>query len=297
MKHVTVALIALAALLAPAAADAPKCQLVRFVSLPISLDPAGRAVVPLKLDDNDVRMLVDTGAFHSVIAEAAVTRLHLAVRANPGGGIIGFGGKTENRYVRVNKMWFGKVPLRNIWLYLDPWKQMGEDYDGLVGGDVLQVMELDFDFAGGKLGLFSQEHCPGKVVYWTNDPHAEIPFKLEGNHITLDVTVDGETMKAIIDTGASRTVMSLDTAKDVFDGVNDKTLADNDGRYPFKTLEMGGVAVRNPTIMLIADEHSKAIGGSGAPKIILGMNVLRQLHLFISYKERILYVTPASAHK
>jgi hypothetical protein len=38
------------------------------------------------------------------------------------------------------------------------------------------------------------------------------------------------------------------------------------------------------------------VGGSGQPKMILGMGVLRQLHLFIAYKERNIYVTAASAH-
>jgi hypothetical protein len=30
--------------------------------------------------------------------------------------------------------------------------------------------------------------------------------------------------------------------------------------------------------------------------MLLGMNVLRNLHVYVAYKERKLYVTPATAH-
>jgi hypothetical protein len=52
--------------------------------------------------------------------------------------------------------------------------------------------------------------------------------------------------------------------------------------------------VSYPDIVLIPDRESK-VGASG-PKMLLGMNVLRHLHLYIAYGEHKLYVTPATAH-
>jgi hypothetical protein len=36
--------------------------------------------------------------------------------------------------------------------------------------------------------------------------------------------------------------------------------------------------------------------GGAEMTIVLGMNVLRRLHMYIAYGERTLYVTPATAH-
>jgi hypothetical protein len=50
--------------------------------------------------------------------------------------------------------------------------------------------------------------------------------------------------------------------------------------------------------MLVPDKVSgTARFGHSDPTIILGMGILRQLHLYIAYREKNLYVTPASAHR
>jgi hypothetical protein len=64
-------------------------------------------------------------------------------------------------------------------------------------------------------------------------------------------------------------------------------------RYAFKTLSFGGVSVSNPDLVLVPRDEGR-IGGP--PTIILGMGILRQLHMYIAYAERKLYVTSASAH-
>ncbi|MBV9420424.1 MAG: hypothetical protein JO348_11685, partial [Alphaproteobacteria bacterium] len=64
-------------------------------------------------------------------------------------------------------------------------------------------------------------------------------------------------------------------------------------RYPFRTLTFGGVAVNNPDLPLIsrADSHI----GEGT-QLFLGIGIIRQLHMFISYQQRRIVVTAASAH-
>ncbi len=62
--------------------------------------------------------------------------------------------------------------------------------------------------------------------------------------------------------------------------------------YPFKSLTMGGLAVANPKILL-SDTHSF---GKDRAQGLLGMNVLRRLHLYFAYRERELYISAASPH-
>jgi len=107
-------------------------------------------------------------------------------------------------------------------------------------------------------------------------------------------------MRATIDTGASRSVMSLELAKNLFDlDEKDPKLTAVNGRfhalhYPFGALTLQGISVLHPDIELISEKESHVPDGD--PKLILGMGILRQLHIYIAYKEKKLYVTAASAH-
>ena len=60
-------------------------------------------------------------------------------------------------------------------------------------------------------------------------------------------------------------------------------------------MSFGGVEVSNPDITLIPDR--KAQLGPQAPDLILGIGILRQLHLYIAYREKKLYLTAASVHR
>jgi hypothetical protein len=63
--------------------------------------------------------------------------------------------------------------------------------------------------------------------------------------------------------------------------------------HTFKSLSMDGVAMNNPQLIILPDEHSSQLGHYG--KMLLGMKQLSHLHLYIAYKEQILYVTSAEA--
>jgi len=60
--------------------------------------------------------------------------------------------------------------------------------------------------------------------------------------------------------------------------------------YPFKSIDFQGVAVINPHILVLGRQDFPLTN------LILGIDVLRNLHMYISYKERKIYLTPATAH-
>lgn len=164
--------------------------------------------------------------------------------------------------------------------------------------------DLDFDFANAKLSLFSKDHCDGKVVYWTHEPTSKISFTKDAfYHISIHVQLDGHDVKGIVDTGAERSVMSLETAEDLFDLRDDAAElkhvpgpngTKNARHYPFKQLSFADVIVSNPDLTLVPDHEAGM--GPNAPDLIIGMGILRQLHLYIAYGEKNIYVSAASAH-
>jgi hypothetical protein len=182
--------------------------------------------------------------------------------------------------------------------------------------------DVEMDFAGRKLNYFLTDHCDGRVIYWPAAKVAAIPYRGWDNyrdtHMTLPVTIDGHQITATIDTGATGTTLNEDTAHALFN-----LTADSPGAVPlgtmgntnrkmfgwtFKTLDIGGITVTNPRIRIIpdlvggrgrdtlaADSHIQRITDNLAPTMLIGMDVLKELHIYVAFKEKKLYVTAAAA--
>jgi predicted aspartyl protease len=175
---------------------------------------------------------------------------------------------------------------------------------GMLAPNYLSHFDVEFDFAAGRFILFSQEHCRGSVVHWTQSAYAVLPFELDvSGHIFITALLDGKPVRAALDTGAERSTMTLDQAHALFGikGRNDPALkllgamsingtaTSNVYRYPFATLTFNGMQVLNPDIEILAGTQFSG----ETPQLILGMETLRQLHLYIAYGEKAVYLTPA----
>jgi predicted aspartyl protease len=137
-------------------------------------------------------------------------------------------------------------------------------------------------------------------------------------HIRLPVKVDGKELTAEIDTGASNTVMMGEAAKRLFDIVpetpgnvplNSQGMAAAFGRV-FSTLDFEGVAVQNPHVVIVPNLIGKKDPNNGMrtgtrakmvddiedrPDLLVGMDVLKKLHLYIAFGENKIYISEASA--
>jgi hypothetical protein len=77
-------------------------------------------------------------------------------------------------------------------------------------------------------------------------------------------------------------------------------------RHRFKSLSLAGLEVANPEVAIIPDKMSAKLNSWSTgtqmdkptfdkPPMLIGMNVLRHLHVYIAYKEKKLYITPAAS--
>ncbi len=272
------------------------CGLSRYASLPLRTEPDGRVTAPLTLNDQTLHFVVDTGGLYGGLSSTVADSMGLKSKAFPYGDMFVFYGRVgESRYVTVDHFGLGELSGTDFEIPLMPNGMLESDEDGLMGGSVLSVYDVEIDFLRERMNLFAQDHCPDRVVYWTNSPYARVPLEMDRAwHISVPVQIDGKTLQATVDTGASESIMTVEHARDLF-GWNDKTTPAAQGngfiRGPFTTMTFEGVQVLNPTIQLVP----KAYVARGAPELLLGVNVLRQLHLYIAYKEKMLYLTPAEA--
>lgn len=279
----------------PQNAEAPalSCVLQIRAMLDITTDDTGRITVPVTINGVQKELMVDTGAAQSALTARATNDLNLKPRpAWPRPVMQGFGGRHLKNVVEIAELGLGQMKGRNFTFFVD---DLDMETAGVLGGDFLYYFDVDLDFSRAKLNLISPEHCPGEAVYWTNQPHGEIPFKIEDNLIVLKVQLDGQDVSAVLDTGAADTVMSLEKASGAF-GLDKAALAKS-RHYPFKTLTFGDVGVNAPAIQLVPDDESAIMGHYGSSlHMVVGMTVLRRLHLYISYKEKKIYVTPATQY-
>jgi predicted aspartyl protease len=207
--------------------------------------------------------------------------------------------------VELDSLALGGATARDVRFMIDPPGFMGPDLTGMLGEEFFRNYDVELDFVSGKFNLFAPNTCSVAPVYWTKEAFAQIPMKLVGAHIVAEALLDGVRVDVVIDTGESRSTMSLDAAKELFgwsgDNPNLKKVRDrriNGGasvplyHYPFANLSFEGIQVINPDFDIIPARNY----GERASPIILGVNVLRQLHLYIAYKDKVLYLTTAEAH-
>jgi predicted aspartyl protease len=300
--HPAALLLAMLSAVPCAAADNEPCRLTRAASLDMSTDSSGGQMVPLTMDGRILNLLVDTGGIDSMLTEAVVDSLKLRVAPLPDRHVILFGGYRMDRFAVGHDIDFGglKAPYKEFIIMPDG--HLPEGVDGTLAPDILRAYDDEFDFVAAKLNLFLSNHCQTNMTYWTKGEHAEIRIEQDHfGHISFSVLLDGKKIRATLDTGSSRSVLNLEAAEDLFgftqsDPALKPTASTAYGHaytYPFRTLNFSGVSVANPDMTLIA---SRDEGMSGGPPLILGMGILRQLHMYIAYREQVLYVTAASAH-
>ncbi len=290
-----------ACLVAANAADAQDCKLARFASLPMSTLSDGRIAVPVGIEGHVAPFLIDTGGISATMSRQLATE----IGKEPGRSrryLIGVGGAILSSYISADDFSLGPMHGKDIRVFIDERIDGAGGMEGTLAPEMMHRFDVDFDFRQGAVNFFSQDHCPGKVVYWTNGDSIAIPMEVDPNNkIRIPVMVDGQKVMAMLDTGSVTSFMSMGLARKL--GVTPdskdlklKVVYGSKDRfkqfdYPFKTLSLDGLTVNNPHIRIMSD--ATLPGGLG-DDLTLGVSFLRQLHIYIAYKEQRLYITPAA---
>lgn len=292
------------ALICAQASAAEVCKLMQYATVSLGTDESGGVYIPVTIDGHRENLLIDTGGFVSMLTSSAVDALSL--RRWPLDNRIElslYGGTRIREAVQAGSTEFGKMTADKLQFLVMPDQELPPDLGGTIAPDIMRNYDVELDLAKGTFNLFSPDHCEGKVVYWTHQPYSQVPIELdEMAHITLKVKLDGHEFAATIDTGSSRSFLRFQRAQSVFGWDKQTTdlkviqkVQDEPARYsfPFKLLTFPGISVSNPDIVLVSDRFSKQFG---QPDLIIGMGILRQLHIYIAYHERNLYLTAADAN-
>ena len=310
-----VALVSLA--YAGRAHAASGCEMHMVASIPAKLSARNQLLVAATIDDTPVAIQIDTGAQSSTLSKKFALRMGMPIE-DTAGVVYGLTGEALSQRTRIRSLRLGSTVSSNEAMPLTPIGGDGTTADpvALFGSDYLQNYDVEIDVAGGKVNLFSPDHCPGQVVYWAPEYFKSSIYYVGNSPLhrpTMDIAVDGKPLRALIDTGAFATVMRLAVARDRFDlspgsaalqklgetkGIEGRMLETY--QHTFQSMTFGAITLHNTRMVVAPIDTAARVASIGShlnrdmgeqPDVLIGMSLLKQLHLLIAYSESELYYT------
>jgi tetratricopeptide (TPR) repeat protein/predicted aspartyl protease len=243
------------------------CKLSKIAELPVVMSDS-RPVVTAKINGVEVKLVADSGAFYSMISPSSAMELKLPLHAAPehlvGEGV---GGEFAIQAATVKAFTLAGTVVRNVDFVVGG-SELGGAHVGLLGQNVLRIGDVDYDLANGVIRLMHAEDCKRAVLaYWTKDgqPYSVMDI---GSSSTLapettgTVFINGSKVRAIFDTGAANSVLSLRAAeragiKITSPGVVEEGYIGGLGRStikaytaPFSTFKIGDEEIRNTRLRI-----------------------------------------------
>jgi hypothetical protein len=197
---------------------------------------------------------------------------------------------------------------------------------GMLGLGALETRDIELDLADHRMNLFDQHHCSGHVVYWS-DTAVRLPMLVEDSgNVRVYMELDGKKVLVALSTDRTQSVIGMNAMRRIFGvdaaspGMTPAPERPGFYRYSFSGLNAGGLNIAHPDILVeMEDPHAPCQARSdfriGAPDmpgwigppqeqqsycygladLHLGTAVLRRLRLFFAFREKALYLTPATA--
>ena len=279
------------------------CRVERVASVPlIPPDPpaTSRWSIEVGLDGGTARMMLDSGATSLVISSAAAARLGLRQRPDLHATASGLGGMVYRRVFEVGSVTIG-TQTRTDTTYaveMTDAQEAGRGHDGIVGMGVFDRNDVEIDFPARTLTLYRARFCPNGAPPWPQ-PFRAFPRSRSSQHARSDlpmiaVTLDGHQAHALLDTGATSSVVDKGFARTL--GVPDtpppgarvgtaRTMSETAmpmWRQRFDIAELAGMRFVAPSFWILD------LGMSA--DMIVGLDVLAPMRIWISNGSDAVYI-------
>ena len=299
---------------APAIAGTAKCKLAEIVEFPITMSGL-RPMLNAKINGNDIRLSLDSGAFYSMISPASAAELKLhTYPAPPSFYVEGIGGRIHVDVANANSFYLNGVSLHHVDFIVGGNDETGQSI-GLLGRNFLQIADAEFDLGQGVVRLMSAQDCDDVVLaYWA---HAGDSFsvmdidapqkRLLASHktkaaerslepITGSAFVNGVKIRVIFDTGATTSYLTAEAAaragiKAGSPGATAAGYGSGIGRgevanyiAPVSSFKIGDEEIRN-TRLRIGYTQIKAAD------MLIGADFFLSHHIYVANSQHKLYFT------
>ncbi|HUA24249.1 MAG TPA: aspartyl protease family protein [Steroidobacteraceae bacterium] len=293
--------VLLAASLSTASA-ANRCNLTMSPPVPISMDDL-RPVITADIDGAGARFMIDTGSSWNFLWPAAAAEFNLPLRDAPAGVYLyGIGGAFVPRIATARTFSVAGISGHGAEFLVDN-NDLGAGIDGILGQDLFRLtdVDVDFDFANGALRFVRPRHCSNAILaYWaTTQPIEEVTVQWtspQQTRLIAKAAVNGHDIHVLFDTGAWRSILSLDAARRA--GITPESpgvvpagatigLGSKSVRVwaaPIDKFAIGGETIEH-THLLVGD-----IGVDDAD-MLLGSDFFLAHHIYVAYSQDKVYFT------
>jgi predicted aspartyl protease/tetratricopeptide (TPR) repeat protein len=290
------------ALMLSGTAFADTCKLADFGALPVEM-VGERATALAKVNGQDTRFILDTGAMFNSMSRANADDMRLKQVPLPDGFRgSGIGGSFNIEMTRIRDFGILGATFHNA-VFLVGGSDVGS---GFIGANFLDLADLDIDLAQGKLHLMKPSGCGKRsMAYWAQDGNFQVADLVSPNNPSdrrsfVTVTINGKPFRAMLDSGAGATLLTRRAAERA--GID---LSAPEVSASYATSGVGAKSFKTWTVPIdtfsIGTEtiqHSKMQVMDGligmdpdAPDMLLGVDFFLAHHIFIANSQKRIYFT------
>ena len=280
------------------------CRVTPVSTVPLE-QADGHILVTVAVNDVDATFILDTGAERTLMGDDVVKRLGLARDGWVASIIQGIGGLEQRPNALPRSLRLGGVTLRRRTVTGDTSVTVGplpvtaiagRPIAGLLGRDFLSPFDLDIDLPGRTLTLYDVRGCGTGFLPWTT-PYAAIPTSAPiGAAMVLQVLIDGRPLRALLDTGASSSLITAPGMSRL--GLTAEVLARDPGgsgagigpapvvmrHHRFAEMRVGPNTTRDPVLWVSAVRVVPVVD------MLLGADWLRTRHVWLSFATKQIFV-------
>ena len=276
------------------------CHVGRYGTLPVEVI-GERATTVVKINGQDTRFVLDTGAFFNLMSKANASALGLKLQSLPFDfRISGIGGSAGAEFAKVKEFGVLDTTLKRIDFIVG-----GTDVGyGLLGANLLDMADVELDLAHGKLTLFQVDHCEKtSLAYWSKDNNYFLA-DLEPADSQLDrrtfvnVMIGDKRVRALLDSGAPATLLTRRAAEHAGIDLNAPGVKTGHRTYgvgaetvktwivPIDSFSVGTETIHHSQ-MLVIDGNI----GNRDTDMLLGLDFILAHHLFVANSEKKMFFT------
>jgi|ERR1700722_5882897 hypothetical protein len=291
-------------LLAAVSSAHAACRVTLQTTVPVDAD-RGHLLVSVQVNGTPATFILDTGAERTLMGEDVVRQLGIARDSWVASTVLGIGGYEERPNALPRSLQLGGVTLRRHTMLEDssvtvgplPVTEIaGRPIAGLLGRDFLSPFDLDINLPAHELTLYDVSGCTTGFLPWRST-YTSVPAATPvGAALVIPVSIDGRALHALIDTGASSSLVAAPGMARL--GLTPALLAHDPGgngsgigpapvfmrRHHFATLSVGPDTTANPLLWVSAVHVVPIVD------MLLGADWLRTRHVWLSFATRQIFV-------
>ena len=301
-------LIGLACLLAWSSLARASCQFGAVAVLPLR---DNTFLFTADVNGKPANLFLDTGSYATMLTLNSAQRLGVTMSALDSESY-GIGGVRHTYSGTAKRMRIGNMDADGIIVGGTGMFDQTPDatIDGLFGMNMMAAYDIDLDIIGQHVIIFQADGACGRPAAALAPPLYIVPLvSIDRDRQTdVDITINGDTIRAVIDSGASHTVMFRGAARrlgvdlaalhaeghHLDRGIGPRAVASM--THVFEKVVIGDLTINNMPIAIIDQANlgidrihtgsrlvDTADGESGGEDMLLGADFMRKVHLWISH--------------